>query len=292
MRIDLHSHSRVSDGTDSPAELVHAAKAAGLDVVAITDHDTMAGWDEAATAAREVGVTLVRGLEISTTFSGGGVHLLAYLPDATYEPLQEELARILGGRGNRLPVMVEKLRSLGIEITEADVHAVSGDATASGRPHVADALVNLGVVKDRKEAFDRFLATGAPGYVGRYQSDLVSTIKLVSAAGGATVMAHPWGRSETARVTDADLPELVAAGLAGLEVDHQDHDFETRERLRAMAVAHGLIVTGSSDYHGTGKVDHDLGVNTTAPEAFEALLERAAAAAALSGRHVPEVVRP
>jgi predicted metal-dependent phosphoesterase TrpH len=169
---------------------------------------------------------------------------------------------------------------------------VSGDATASGRPHVADALVNLGVVADRKEAFDRFLATGAPGYVGRYQADLVSTIKLVDAAGGTTVMAHPWGRSETARISEADLPALITAGLAGLEVDHQDHDPQTRERLRAMAIAHGLIVTGSSDYHGTGKVDHDLGVNTTTPEAFEALLDRAAAAAARSGRPVPEVVRP
>lgn len=292
MRVDLHTHSRVSDGTDSPAELVHAAKAAGLDVVALTDHDTADGWDEAVTAAHEVGVTLVRGMEISTRFSGGGVHLLAYLPDATYQPLREELARILGGRDNRLPLMVDKLRSLGIDLTEADVHAESGAATASGRPHVADALVRKGVVRDRKEAFDRYLASGAPGYVGRYAADLCDTIKLIDAAGGVTVIAHPWGRSETARITEADLPGLIAAGLSGIEVDHQDHDAPTRERLRAMAQAHGLIATGSSDYHGTGKVDHDLGVNTTAPEAFEALLERAADAAVRSGRPVPEVVRP
>lgn len=292
MRVDLHTHSRVSDGTDSPAELVRAAKVAGLDVVALTDHDTADGWDEAVDTAREVGVTLVRGMEISTRFSGGGVHLLAYLPDATYEPLQAELGRILGGRDNRLPLMVDKLRTLGIDITESDVHAESGDATASGRPHVADALVRKGVVRDRKEAFDRYLASGAPGYVGRYAADLHSTIELIDAAGGATVIAHPWGRSETARITESDLPGLIAAGLSGIEVDHQDHDEPTRARLRAMALAHGLIVTGSSDYHGTGKVDHDLGVNTTAPEAFEALLERAADAAARSGRAVPEVVRP
>ncbi|BBH16478.1 phosphatase [Nocardioides baekrokdamisoli] len=292
MRVDLHTHSRVSDGTDSPAELVRAAKATGLDVVALTDHDTADGWDEAEAAAREVGITLVRGMEISTRFSGGGVHLLAYLPDATYEPLQDELARILGGRDNRLPLMVDKLRSLGIDLTEADVHAESGDATASGRPHVADALVRKGVVRDRKEAFDRYLASGAPGYVGRYAADLHDTIRLIDAAGGATVIAHPWGRSETARITESDLPALIEAGLSGIEVDHQDHDGPTRALLRAMAEAHGLIVTGSSDYHGTGKVDHDLGVNTTAPEAFEALLERAAAAAARSGRVVPEVVRP
>lgn len=292
MRVDLHTHSRVSDGTDSPTELVRAAKVAGLDVVALTDHDTADGWDEAVDTAREVGVTLVRGMEISTRFSGGGVHLLAYLPDATYEPLQAELGRILGGRDNRLPLMVDKLRTLGIDITESDVHAESGDATASGRPHVADALVRKGVVRDRKEAFDRYLASGAPGYVGRYAADLHSTIELIDAAGGATVIAHPWGRSETARITESDLPGLIDAGLSGIEVDHQDHDEPTRARLRAMALAHGLIVTGSSDYHGTGKVDHDLGVNTTAPEAFEALLERAADAAARSGRAVPEVVRP
>lgn len=291
MRVDLHTHSRVSDGTDSPAQLVRSAKAAGLDVVALTDHDTADGWAEAADSAREVGITLVRGMEISTRFGGGGVHLLAYLPDPTYQPLRDELGRILGGRDNRLPVMIAKLNSLGIDITEADVHAESGDATASGRPHVADALVRKGVVKDRKEAFDRYLASGAPGYVGRYAAELEATIRLIDAAGGATVIAHPWGRSETARITEADLPRLIVAGLSGLEVDHQDHDPETRERLRAMAIAHGLIATGSSDYHGTGKVDHDLGVNTTAPEAFEALLERAAAAAARSGRVVPEVVR-
>jgi hypothetical protein len=292
MRVDLHTHSRVSDGTDSPAELVRAAKAAGLDAVALTDHDTADGWDEAVDAAQGAGITLVRGMEISTRFSGGGVHLLAYLPDATYEPLQAELGRILGGRDNRLPLMVDKLRSLGIEITEADVHAESGDATASGRPHVADALVRKGVVRDRKEAFDRYLASGAPGYVGRYAADLHSTIELIDAAGGVTVIAHPWGRSETARIAESDLPGLIAAGLSGIEVDHQDHDERTRARLRAMALAHGLIVTGSSDYHGTGKVDHDLGVNTTAPEAFEALLQRAADAAVRSGRAVPEVVRP
>lgn len=292
MRVDLHTHSRVSDGTDSPAELVHAAKASGLDVVALTDHDTADGWTEATEAAEAAGITLVRGMEISTRFSGGGVHLLAYLPDPTYVPLQEELARILGGRDNRLPLMVDKLRSLGIDITESDVHAESGDASASGRPHVADALVRKGVVRDRKEAFDRYLASGAPGYVGRYAADLHDTIRLIDAAGGATVIAHPWGRSETARIAESDLADLIAAGLSGIEVDHQDHDAPTRERLRAMAVEHGLIVTGSSDYHGAGKVDHDLGVNTTAPEAFEALLERAAAAAARSGRAVPEVVRP
>lgn len=292
MRVDLHTHSRVSDGTDSPAELVHAAKARGLDVVALTDHDTADGWAEAAEAATAAGITLVRGMEISTRFSGGGVHLLAYLPDPTYAPLQDELARILGGRDNRLPLMVDKLRSLGIDITESDVHAESGDASASGRPHVADALVRKGVVRDRKEAFDRYLASGAPGYVGRYAADLHDTIRLIDAAGGATVIAHPWGRSETARIAESDLEALIAAGLSGIEVDHQDHDVATRQRLRIMAKDHGLIVTGSSDYHGTGKVDHDLGVNTTAPEAFEALLERAAAAAARSGRAVPEVVRP
>jgi len=290
VRIDLHTHSRVSDGTESPAELVKAARAAGVDVLALTDHDTSAGWPEAVAAAQEYGVTLVRGMEISTELDGRGVHLLAYLPDPTYPPLVEELERVLEGRTGRFPGMIARLRQLGIDITAEDVLAQSGDAAASGRPHVADALVAKGVVASRDEAFDRYLGMGRPAYVHRYAAPLEPMVRTVAAAGGVTVIAHPWGRSGRQRPDEDDLAPLVEAGLAGLEVDHQDHSPAVRERLRAIARELDLVVTGSSDHHGTGKSGHELGVNTTAPQEYARLLERAARASAASGRPTPEVV--
>jgi len=291
VRIDLHTHSRVSDGTDAPADVIRAAKAAGLDVVALTDHDTAAGWAEAATAAEQAGIELVRGMEISTLHEGRGVHLLGYLPDPAYPPLAEELDRVLDGRAQRLPGIVERLRGLGIDITVADVLAVSPDAAASGRPHVADALVRLGVVADRDEAFERYLSTGRPGYLNRYAAPLVGAIELVRAAGGVSVIAHVWGRSRRQRPDEAELAALKAAGLAGIEVDHQDHSPQTRDALRAIARNLGLVVTGASDYHGAGKKGHELGVNTTDPGQYERLISLAAAAAEQSGRATPEVVR-
>lgn len=290
MRIDLHTHSRVSDGTDAPAELVRQAAAIGLDVVALTDHDTAAGWSEAAEAARDAGIELVPGMEISTVDGHRSVHLLAYLLDPTYPPLAEELGRILAGRSARVPVMVERLQGLGIDISVEDVVVESSDAAASGRPHVADALVRLGAVRDRDEAFDRYLAAGRPAFVQRYAADLRTMIRHVSAAGGVSVIAHPWGRSRREQPDEAGFAALKAAGLSGIEVDHQDHSPEQRARLHAIARDLGLVATGSSDYHGTGKTHHDLGVNSTSPQAYADLLERASAAAAASGRSVPEVV--
>ncbi|TQL67329.1 hypothetical protein FB381_1203 [Nocardioides albertanoniae] len=291
MRIDLHTHSRVSDGTDSPTELMQAAKAAGLDVVAITDHDTADSWDEAAAAAAEVGIELVRGMEISTIHAYHGVHLLAYLPDRTYPPLVDELERVLEGRDGRLPLMLDRLAGLGIEISLEDVEAVSGDAAASGRPHLADALVAKGYVRSRDEAFNRYLGAGRPAYINRYAAPLEPMIRTIAAAGGVTVIAHPWGRSTRQQPDEAAISALVDAGLSGLEIDHQDHSPEVRDKLRVIARDLDLVVTGSSDYHGTGKVGHDLGVNTTAPAEYARLLERAAAASAASGRTTPEVVR-
>jgi 3',5'-nucleoside bisphosphate phosphatase len=294
VRIDLHTHSRVSDGTDSPAELVRAARAAGLDVVALTDHDTADGWPEAVDAAREAGIELVRGMEISTVHHGHAVHLLGYLPDPAYPPLADELDRILVGRTERLPRMIAKLNAIGIPVTVEQVHAISGEAAASGRPHVADALVQLGVVSDRTEAFDRFLGWGRPGYLSRYAAPLVGMIEMVAAAGGVTVIAHPWGRSGAQRPNEDDLVELVEAGLSGLEADHQDHGPDERRRLKDIAAGLDLVVTGSSDYHGSGKTDHDLGVNTTAPDQYARLLERAAQAATAAraaGLTPPEVVQ-
>lgn len=293
MRIDLHTHSRVSDGTQSPAELVEAAKAAGLDVVAITDHDTADSWPEAVAAAERVGIELVRGMEVSARHEGWGVHLLAYLPDPTHPELTAELQRVLDGREQRVPAMLAKLTAHGMPLTLADVEAVAPDAAAIGRPHVADALVAAGFVRDRTQAFDELLRPGLPGYVGRYAAPLVPMIRTVEAAGGVTVIAHPWGRWQEPGPLDATgLEALRREGLAGIEVDHQDHDAATREQLRGIAADLDLVVTGASDHHGLGKVDHELGCNTTHPEEYARLLERAAAAATRSGRTTPQVIRP
>jgi predicted metal-dependent phosphoesterase TrpH len=290
VRIDLHTHSRASDGTDTPADLVRAGVAAGLDVLAITDHDTASGWAEASAAAVELGLELVPGMEISTRHRGRSVHLLAYLPDPTYPPLAAELDRVLDGRGSRVPAMLQQLRRLGVDITEDDVRRASDGTAAPGRPHVADALVTLGVVADRTDAFSRFLGAGKPAYVDRYAAPLEDTIRYVTAAGGVAVIAHPWGRGGLGRPDEAVLAALQAVGLAGIEVDHQDHDAATRERLRAIARDLGLVATGSSDYHGTGKTDHALGCNTTSPEDYARLMELARAASAGSDRVTPAVV--
>lgn len=276
MTIDLHTHSRVSDGTASPRDLVHAAAAAGLDVVAITDHDTTLGWDEAAAAAVEAGIGLVRGIEVSTSFRGTGVHLLAYLPDASDVPLQEELARIVAGRQDRVPTMLARLRALGIPATPEALAEAAGGSEVTGRPHIADLLVHLGVVRDRDEAFARYLADGGPAFVDRYAADLVAMIGLVRGAGGVPVLAHPWGRGSAPVLDEPAIVGLTEAGLAGLEVDHLDHDPPTRARLREIAGRLDLVVTGSSDHHGTGKTGHDLGCETTAPDQLARILELAA----------------
>ena len=291
MRIDLHTHSNRSDGTESPADLVKRALSEGLDVLGLTDHDTTEGWDEAVDAAESTGLRLVRGIEVSCVFAGYGVHLLAYLPDPTYPPLARELQRVLDGRNSRLPATLERLRALGIDIDVHDVRRVAGETAAMGRPHVADALVELGVVRDRNEAFNTYLGPQGPAYVHRYAADLEDMIGTVAAAGGVTVLAHPWASRHDHSALDADgIAGLCDVGLSGLEVDHEDHDPATRAALRALVRDLGLVVTGSSDYHGLGKVDHDLGCNTTAPDQLDRLLDLAAGAAGASGRTTPAVV--
>ncbi|KRB74934.1 metal-dependent phosphoesterase [Nocardioides sp. Root190] len=277
MTIDLHTHSRVSDGTASPGDVVRAAAAAGLDVLALTDHDTTGGWDEAAAAARETGVGLVRGIEVSTRFRGTGVHLLAYLPDPDDAALQAELGRIVAGREDRVPAMLARLRDLGIPATDAALAEVSGGNEVTGRPHIADLLVHLGVVADRDQAFTDYLSDGGPAFIDRYAADLVEMVRLVRAARGVSVIAHPWGRG-SAHVLDEDgFAELQDAGLAGIEVDHLDHDPQARHRLREIAGRLDLVVTGASDHHGTGKTGHDLGCETTAPDQLDRLLDLASA---------------
>jgi predicted metal-dependent phosphoesterase TrpH len=283
VRIDLHTHSDRSDGTTTPRELVMAARDAGLDVVALTDHDTAEGWAEAMVTAEQCGITLVPGMEISCKAGSHGVHLLAYLCDPAYPPLVEALTAILDGRDQRMPRICERLREHGVDIHEADVVRVAGSAAALGRPHVADTLVTLGVVADRSEAFDRFLSPGRPAYVRRYAPPVEDMIGLVAEAGGVTVLAHPWGRGGRDRLGEQELRRLHDGGLLGVEVDHQDHSPALRDELRALAGSLGLVVTGSSDYHGDGKVAHDLGCNLTAPDELDRLLDAAERASAQAG---------
>lgn len=274
MRIDLHTHSNRSDGTDSPGDLVRKARhEARLDVVALTDHDSTAGWDEAQRAADALGdIRLVRGIEISTRYRGSSVHLLGYEFDPTYEPLVDELQRVLTGRDERLPRTVARLNELGYEISVDDVHAASRDTVSSGRPHIADALVAKGYVRNRDEAFASLLSPGKPAYIDRYAADLFVALRLLAEAGGKAVVAHPWARESRHVLDETAFTELAALGLAGVEVDHRDHDERARGELAAMADRLGLVKTGSSDYHGNGKIGFPLGCHTTDPEQFARLL--------------------
>ncbi|HKY57001.1 MAG TPA: PHP domain-containing protein [Aeromicrobium sp.] len=273
MSIDLHTHSNRSDGTDSPTELVENAKAIGLDIVALTDHDTAVGWDEAEEAAERVGIRLVKGMEVSTELAGRSVHLLAYGLDREHAGLIGELEKVIESRTGRIPKFIEKFRLMGIEVTEEEILAKVGDADAVGRPHIADVLVERGIVATRDEAFDSLLSPGGGLYVGRYSIALPSAIELVKAAGGKAVLAHPWSRGSHKVLTPEVIAGLVEHGLDGIEVNHADHDAEARVTLHQIAKENDLIVTGSSDYHGSGKSsDFRLGANTTDPAEFERLI--------------------
>lgn len=205
---------------------------------------------------------------------GKSIHLLGYEFDPNNRPLVAELTRVIDGRNSRLPATLERLRGLGIEIEVEDVRRWSGNAAAMGRPHVADALIELGVVVNRDEAFDRFLMPGKPAYVDRYAADLFETIGLLNAAGGVAVIAHPWSRGSHKVLTTSMFSKLREAGLSGIEIDHNDHDQEDRALLRQIARELDFVQTGSSDYHGTGKIDFDLGCNTTTYDQFQKLRGR------------------
>src|SRR6185436_20613348 len=213
MRIDLHTHSAVSDGTDTPAELVEKARAVGLDVVALTDHDTFDGLDEAAATGEQVGIQFVRGMELSCSRHGSSVHVLAYGADPASTGLAAEMALVRDGRLGRLAGVLAKLAALGVPVSEAEVMAQVGTSPSIGRPHIADALIEAGHVRDRQEAFDRFLADGGPAHVPRYTIEVERGIDLVHQAGGLAVIAHPWGRGR-----EHVLPQSVLEALAH---DHQ-----------------------------------------------------------------------
>ncbi|MET8406920.1 PHP domain-containing protein [Streptomyces sp. NPDC005195] len=281
MRIDLHAHSNASDGTDSPAELVRNAAAAGLDVVALTDHDTTRGHAAAAAALPE-GLTLVAGAELSCRLDGISMHLLAYLFDPAEPELLAERELIRDDRVPRARSMVAKLRGLGVPVTWEQVARIAGDGSV-GRPHIASALVELGVVDTVSEAFGGdWLADGGRVFVPRHETDPFAAIRLVKAAGGVTVFAHPAAVKRGRTVPEAVIAELATAGLDGIEVDHMDHEPATRARLRGLAAELGLLVTGSSDYHGSRKTCV-LGEYTTDPEVYGEITRRATGAFPVPG---------
>ncbi|RSS45864.1 PHP domain-containing protein [Streptomyces sp. WAC08241] len=285
MRIDLHTHSTASDGTDSPAELVRNAAAAGLDVVALTDHDTTRGHAEAIAALPE-GLTLVTGAELSCRMDGISLHLLAYLFDPEEPALLTERELVRDDRVPRARAMVGKLRELGVPVTWEQVARIAGDGSV-GRPHVAEALVELGVVPDVSGAFTpEWLADGGRAHVGKHELDPVEAIRLVKAAGGVTVFAHPLAVKRGRVLPEAAIARLAEAGLDGVEVDHMDHDEATRARLRGLAKELGLLTTGSSDYHGSRKTCR-LGEYTTDPEIYGEITRRAAGAFPVPGAGGP-----
>lgn len=284
MRIDLHAHSTASDGTDSPAQLVRAAAAAGLDVIALTDHDTTAGWAEAADAL-PTGVRLVRGMEMSCTGRGEdgspvAVHLLAYLFDPEDPVFVAELERLRTERVSRIRSMARNMADDGLPV---DVERVVEQAGPSaGRPHLARALVEAGVVPTVGAAFTELLSPGGRYYVPKADTPLHDAVQMVAAAGGVTVLAHARARARGRLLDLAEVEELAGLGLAGVEVHHPDHGEQDVRLMTDLARGLGLVATGSSDYHGANK-DVGLGTFLTDPRQFEALLEGASGAEVIAG---------
>lgn len=291
MRIDLHTHSSASDGTDAPAELVAKARATGLDVLALTDHDTTAGWQDAI-AARPGGLTLVPGAEFSCRWQPDAgarcrsprvrgsiaLHLLGYLFDRDDVALRAERARLCESRLGRGRIMVERMAADGLPITWAQVAALAGGGPV-GRPHLGRALVAAGVVDSVDAAFAGPVSSRSPYYEPKADADVFVMIGLLRAAGGLPVFAHPIATRRGPTVPDEVVAAMADAGLVGLEVDHPDHGPADRERAAGLARDLHLVPTGSSDYHGTNKSRNPLGACTTAPEAYEELVAHACAGA-------------
>jgi hypothetical protein len=291
VRIDLHTHSSASDGTDAPARVMRRAADAGLDLVALTDHDTLAGHAEAR-AALPPGLTLVPGMELSSRLTGRSVHLLCYGVDPANPQLAAECHAIRTDRLRRGQAVVGKLRELGVDITWEQVVALA-DGGVVGRPHIARAMVAAGAITSPEQAFgDDWIGVGGPAYVTRYALDPVVAIGLVRAAGGVVVLAHPGAVSRGWKIPDEVIAGLAQAGLAGLEINHPDHDHSERRRLTTLAAELDLVATGGSDDHG-GLTGYRIGCELTAPEAFERLMSRQVAPAEGSpGRPADIPARP
>ena len=269
-RIDLHTHSNRSDGTFEPAELVRLAAERDLQVVALTDHDTTDGLAEALATGLDVGVEVVPGVEFSAEFEGTSVHVLCYWMDPEDAALQLELRRLREDRFRRGELMVQKLRDLGLPIGFERVREIAGDATIV-RPHIAQAMVEAGVVATEKEAFERYIGDGGPAHVAKHALDPVDAVALIEGAGGVCALAHPGMWGDQSEVPVVLIESMAAAGMRGLEVDHPDHTPEMRERYRALAGRLGLVSTGGSDCHGTRYDPVRLGTSLCSQEAFAAL---------------------
>jgi hypothetical protein len=274
--IDLHAHTTASDGSDTPAELVRNAVAAGLHTLAITDHDTTAGWDEAVASVGQLDVafTLIRGTEFSCVYDDHGarisLHLLGYLFDPDAEALKAERARLRESRLGRGEAIVDALVAAGYPISWQQVVDIAGGG-AVGRPHIGQALLQAGVVDSVTDAFTHLLSSSSPYYVPKLEMPVHRAIELIRQAGGVPVIAHPWARKRGQILDEAALRSLVAPGLLGIEVDHIDHAPADRARLSELAAELGLLSTGSSDYHGTRK-SVGLGAETTSPQSLHRLL--------------------
>jgi predicted metal-dependent phosphoesterase TrpH len=267
---DLHTHTVHSDGTTQPEDNVLLAKSAGLAGLALTDHDTVSGWTEMRDACARHGLVFIPGIELSTERDGRSVHLLGYWVDPDDTALADECDRLRNERSRRAEDICAKLAALGVGVDVARVRELAGTAPI-GRPHIASAMIEAGHVPDIQSAFDDFLADGGPAYVPKYAVDPVRGLRLLQAAGGATVLAHPGvGENGGGPVTAELLDELAAAGLDGVEADHPAHAPEVAERWRRLAVEHGLVVTGASDFHGERK-DLKIGERTTTADTLEHL---------------------
>jgi predicted metal-dependent phosphoesterase TrpH len=268
--IDLHTHTNRSDGTFTPAELVRHAAERSLEVIALTDHDTTAGLEEALAAGEAAGVEVVPGVELSAEHEATSVHVLCYWPDPGDAELQAELRRLRDDRFRRGELMVERLRDLGIEISFDRVREIAQGGNIV-RPHVAQAMVEAGVVASEDEAFERWIADGRPAHVPKHALGPVDAVRLIRGAGGLAVLAHPGMWGDQTAVPEDLVEAMAAAGMAGLEVDHTDHTPEQREHYRSLAARLGLVATGGSDCHGTRYDPIRLGTSLCDEDAFASL---------------------
>jgi predicted metal-dependent phosphoesterase TrpH len=274
--IDLHTHTIHSDGTFSPRGLVELARDRGLDVIAITDHDTTAGLAEAFVVGSELGIDVVPGVEFSTVREGGGVHMLSYYMDVDDPELVAELHRLREDRFHRGERMVSRLQELGYPITFDRVREIAEGGNII-RPHVAQALVEAGIVPTLQDAFsEELIGTGGRAYVEKHALQPVEAMRLIHRAGGVCVLAHPGTWRETSPVPESVIEELVEAGLDGIEAAHPEHVPRVEAHYVAAAERLGLAWTGSSDCHGTRYDPVRLGMRTTPPEQFQRLKARAA----------------
>ena len=272
--IDLHTHSLASDGTDTPGELINKAHARGISVLGLMDHDTVAGWDEAISYLRP-GMSLVLGSEISCqTSDGTSVHMLGALFDRENTALAEVLSTTRDNRLTRMNRIIGRLNEAGFEITIEDVLAQLAPGATLGRPHLADALIAKKIVASRDEAFTELLHNNSKYYISHYSPTPEDAIKLIKQAGGVAVIAHPLASLRGRTVSIDSFKSMVEAGLDGIEISHRDQSEDERKLLREVVEQYGIIATGSSDYHGNGKLN-ELAEFTTTPEDFEALESKA-----------------